>query len=471
MQQPRMLVPGFALSVLLVACGGTASPIITEPILLAVNGATTPAVFAGDTAFWSGVGFGQDSAGTVLVTGSSGLLEAEVVEWTDDAVTAVLPADSRTGSTYVVTTHDTLGPLALFVRPRTTFLPGTRSWTEGAALPTGLAGTGAAALLFPTGGEIHALVVLAGGQRADGTLNDSTYLGLVSPTGLISEWRGAPDSITPRGRRLHALLGVHRMNSGIDLDGVAYEIGGLDSTGAVLTDVLGIGISTSGAYGLWTPLTVLPTPRAGAAATAALGNLYLIGGFGADSLASRSVLTARVLSTGGLSGWFPGPPLPEGLAFAAAAVAGGTLYVLGGERGLIDPDSIADSTALTSSVLAMRLSPPTGAFLDSVWTVLPVTLLQPRSRHTAFVLDDAVVVSGGIYLGMAPSGESEYATPDSSGTLGPFQPLPPPSVADLTGHPVWLSAGPPLWDASGVEHATLVGGAVPGGVSLRVWSR
>jgi hypothetical protein len=472
MHHHRSIVPLLALSALAAACGGTSSPVSTVPTLLAVNGASTPALFPGDTAFWTGVGFGADSvAGSVLVPGSTGLLQAQVVEWTDDAVEAVLPADVRSGSSYVVTSGDTLGPLDLFVRSRTTFLPGARSWTEGAALPKGLAGTGAAALLFPTGGDVRALIVLVGGRRADGSLNDSTYLGFVSLEGLVTEWRGAPDSITPRGRRLHALLGVHRVNSRIGLDGVAYEIGGIDSTGAVLTDVLGVGLTASGGYGLWTPLTVLPVPRAGAAAVAAFGNLYLIGGFGSDSLAARSVLTASVQPAGGLSGWFSGPPLPEGLAFAAAVVLGNTLYVLGGERGLVRPDTVADSTALSAAVLAIRLSPKTGAFLDSTWTVLSVALIQPRSRHAAFVLDGAVVVTGGVYMSMPSAGESEYATVDSIGTLGPFQELPPPSVADLAGHPVWLSASPPLWDASGVEHATLVGGAVLGGVTPRVWSR
>jgi hypothetical protein len=468
-------LPLLALSALAAACGGATPPPVTEPTLLAVNGAITPAVFPGDTAFWTGIGFGGDSlAGAVLVTGSTGLLQAEVVEWADDAIEAVLPADARSGATYVATRQDTLGPLELFVRPRTTFLPGARAWTEAAALPQGLAGSAAAALLFPTGGDLHALVVLAGGRRGNGKLNDSTYLGLVSPEALVTQWHSAPDSVTPRGRRLHALLGVHRMNSRINLegiDGVAYEIGGIDSAGAVLTDVLGIGLSASGAYGLWTPLTFLPAPRAGAAAVAALGNLYLIGGFGTDSLASRSVFTASVQPTGGLSGWFAGPPLPDGLAFAAAAVVGSTLYVLGGERGLVDPDSIADSTALSAAVLAIRLSPRTGAFLDTTWTILSTALMQARSRHAAFVLDGAIVVTGGVYLGMPSSNESEYAARDSTGLLGPFQALPPPSVADLAGHPVWSSASPPLWDASGVGHATLAGGAVPGGVSLRVWSR
>jgi hypothetical protein len=465
-------VPLLALCALAAACGTASAPGGASPALLAVNGASAPAVFAGDTAFWTGIGFGADTApGVVLVSGDAGFLEAEVLEWAADAVEAVLPATVKSGPSYVVAGPDTLGPIDLFVRPRTPFLPGARAWAEGAALLSGLAGAAAGALCFPVDGDIRALVVLAGGRRADGTLNDSTYLGSVSADGLVSQWRSAPDTVVPRGRYLHALLGVHRMTARLDLDGVGYLIGGIDSTGNPLIDVLGIGITASGGYGLWTPLTVLPTPRAGAAAVAAFGNLYVIGGFGSDSLASRSVITARVQPGGGLSGWFVGPSLPEGLAFAAAAIAGHTLYVVGGERGVVNPDTVADSTALSATALAIRLSPKTGAFLDTTWAVLPVSLAHPRSRHVAFVLDGALVVAGGVYPGMPSAGESEYAVVDSTGALGGFQALPPPTIADLAGAPVWLSTAPPLWDAHGSARATVVGGAVAGGVSARVWSR
>jgi hypothetical protein len=184
MHDHRTIVPLLALSVLAAACGGTTTPVVTTPALLAVNGATTPAVYAGDTVFWTGVGFGADSVapGTVLVTGTAGLIQAEVLDWTDDAVEGVLPADVRSGSSYVVTSRDTLGPIELFVRPRTTFLPGARSWAEGAALPQGLAGTAATALLFPAGGDIHALVVLVGGRRADGSRKGSSPSGAAPRT-------------------------------------------------------------------------------------------------------------------------------------------------------------------------------------------------------------------------------------------------------------------------------------------------
>jgi hypothetical protein len=472
MRHPRTLLPLLALSASAAACGSAAAPVGVPPALIAVNGASAPAVVTGDTAFWTGIGFGPDSlAGVVLVPGSGGFLHAEILDWADDAVEAVLPADAASGSSYVVAGGDTLGPIDLFVQPRTSFLPGATAWTQAAALRRGLGGAAAGALLFMVGGEVHALAVLTGGRLADGSLNDSTYLGTVNGDGLITEWHTAPDSLVPQARYLHVVLGAHRLNARLGLDGVVYQIGGIDSAGNVLTDVLGIGITTSGSYTLWTPLAVLPTPRAGAAGAVAFGTLYIIGGFGPDSLASRSVLTANVDSAGRLSGWFVGPSLPDGLAFAAAAVAGHTLYVTGGERGLVDPDTVSDSSAVSSAVLAIRLSPKTGAFLDTAWTVLTTSLAHARSRHAAFAMDGALVVTGGIYVGLPSAAESEYAVVDSTGALAAFQDLPPPTVADLAGAPAWLSGGPPIWDARGQARPTLVGGFTPGGVSNRVWSR
>ena len=61
-----------------------------------------------------------------------------------------------------------------------------------------------------------------------------------------------------------------------------------------------------------------------AAAAGANGRVYVAGGYGADRVPLRS---AFVLAGGG---WRRLPPMPDGRAAAAAAIAGDTLYVLGG---------------------------------------------------------------------------------------------------------------------------------------------
>jgi hypothetical protein len=253
-------------------------------------------------------------------------------------------------------------------------------------------------------------------------------------------------------------------------DGVAYVIGGRDAAGTVLASVLGIAVNSTGAYGLWSELTPLPGSRAGATAIVAFGRVIVIGGYGPDSASLRDVSVASVSRDGVLNGWFAGPPLPEARAFASVAFAGRTLFVSGGRRGVIDPAADADTANLTNTVYAIRLSPVTGSFIDSVWTPV-ATLLHPRARHASFALDDAILVSGGLYPGMPGSGESEFATVAPDGALGPFTEAPGPTLASLAGTPLWSFGMPRLAAADGTWRATVVGGATPAGTSARTWTQ
>ncbi len=454
------------------ACGGSTAPTVAEPILESVNRAHLPIVAPGDTAAWVGFGFGAvQGDGAILVTTASGLATATVLSWDDGAAHAVLPADLVTGPTYVVTDRDTLGPLDLFVRDRAPYTAAARPWVEGPTLPLPLTDLQVAALRFVSGGTLGGLLLAYGGARTDGRLSDSTFLGTVDAEGRVLSWRAAPDTIVPAPRRHHAVVGADRTNAPLSLEGVAYVVGGVDSTRRLLPDVLGIALTAQGSYGLWTSLTPLPGARAGVAAVLAYGTVYVIGGVGLDSLASRMVSVARIRTDGTLNGWFAGPRLPEGRAFAAAVVAGTTLYVIGGERGLVRLDSTADTMALSASVYAIPLSRQTGAFADSVWTELGVVLTHPRARHGAFALDDALVVTGGVYAGMPSTGETEFALVGPDGSVSTFQELPQTTIASVIGGPPWSFGAPTSPTASGGSRGLVVGGRTPAGPTARTWSQ
>ena len=102
-------------------------------------------------------------------------------------------------------------------------------------------------------------------------------------------------------------------------------VGGFVSSGAnsALADVYSIPENR------WRRLPSLPVSVDHAAAAAAQGRVYVLGGYGADR---RPLRTAFVLERGR---WRRLAQLPEPRAAAAAAVAGGRLYVVGGveERG------------------------------------------------------------------------------------------------------------------------------------------
>jgi len=177
----RTIVPLVLLgtSLLAAGCGGGATNAPPSAALYAVNGARYPAVFSADTVTWAGYGFGvEQGAGDVVVTTGQGPVTASVVSWRDAEVRAVIPQEVATGPTVLFTAiADSLGPLDLFVRPRTSYDPATRPWLGDAALPAPLAGTAAAAVHFPGSASVASLLVVSGGARADSTLNRSTYLG------------------------------------------------------------------------------------------------------------------------------------------------------------------------------------------------------------------------------------------------------------------------------------------------------
>lgn len=79
----------------------------------------------------------------------------------------------------------------------------------------------------------------------------------------------------------------------------------------------------------WTTRTRMPTDRGGAAAAVLDGRLYVIGG--------QRVVGGHVVFTNAVESYDPAtnrwriePPLPVSIAYASAAVVGGTIYVAGG---------------------------------------------------------------------------------------------------------------------------------------------
>ncbi len=203
----------------------------------------------------------------------------------------------------------------------------------------------------------------------------------------------------------------------------------------------------------------------------ALGNLFVVGGIGADSLASAVVLAAVVSGPGTLNGWFEGPGLPEGRAFAALTVMGNRLYVVGGQTGLVRPDTVdPQSPDLRGTVYSIALSARTGFFADSTWTELPAALTAPRARHAALVVDSSLVVTGGVYPGMPAPGETEVARILDDGSLSAFGLAGQPLLAGLAGGALQGFAAPVVWDAGGAVRVTLVGGRRQDGeLSHSVW--
>lgn len=452
------------------ACGGVTQPSATTPRINAVNGVNYPILRSGGEITLDGQGFGATQGkNAVLVTDASGaLVPCDVASWEDVQIEATLPSGAATGHLVAAIGTDTLGPVALVVRDDAPFDPTKALWVKGPALPDARADAATAALVFP-GSATGSAVVVTGGTAPDGTLSDSTYLALAGTDGSLGTWATLEDSTVPAPRRFATGAGADRSRGNLTLvDGMAYAVGGIDSTNRFLSDVIGLAVSAAGQHVPWRELSALPQPLAGAAVLVTRGLMIVAGGVASDSSASAAVYSATINPNGTLNGWFTGPPLPVPLGFATMVVHDTTIYVIGGETGHVDVDA-PDTTAQVATVYAITLSPRSGFFVDSTWRTLPSALGRRRSRHAAFALDKGILVTGGVYSGAPGAGESEFA-PFVGDSLGAFIDVTAPTLTALGGEAIGHVAGVVTADQGAFPHPTLVGGrTLAGGAASAVW--
>lgn len=444
--------------VTLTACGGT-QPTIVTAMLASVNGASYPVLLPGEPLEISGSGFGSKREGAaVIVSAEKGWVSCDASSWSDEHVTCRLPDSARSGSVTIVLGADTLAPLPLLVRDSAHFDTGTTLWQASTALPAPRGGAAVAAVTFP-GTTTNALAIVYGGVADSNAFATSALVGLGGPDGSIGKWSTLADTAPPLPRLFAAAAGADRSTAAlVDIDAAIYVLGGVDSTGRGLSDVVYLTIGASGSHNPWSPAVALPEALDGVAAVVARGHLFVAGGVGTDGAASDAVYMATINGDGSLTGWFAGPSLPIPVAFASLVARGTRLYLLGGESGQLDLSGpTADSTALSAGVFSIPLSPRTGYFAASTWQPASAGLVHARAGHAAFAFDDGILVDGGAYVGAPSADEAEFA-PFIGDSLGEFAPLGTPTLSDIGGVPLALTAGVMMADGNGLGHPTLVGG-------------
>jgi len=144
--------------------------------------------------------------------------------------------------------------------------------------------------------------------------------------------QGGPDPSNGVERwRIGSTMTTARSHAGLVIvNGYAYAIGGDDGYGNVTASVeRATVITTTGALADWTHVASLSTPRTRAAVVADGNRIYVIGGTdGNGPLATAE--WATVQPDGSLSGWTTTSPLNIAREGAAAVVANGYIYVIGG---------------------------------------------------------------------------------------------------------------------------------------------
>jgi hypothetical protein len=205
------------------------------------------------------------------------------------------------------------------------------------------------------------------------------------------------------------------------------------------------------ADGRWERLAPVPTPRTEVTAVAVADRIYVIGGFDASG---ETVPTVEVYDVEA-DAWRRAPDLPVAVNHPMSAVAGGTVYVMGGylgplsdptDRGFAlrgerweelppmpEPRAAAGAAAVGEDVYVAGGVGPGGLaeatlVLDTAterWHTLP-GLLVPREHLGVASFDGHVYAVGGRTGGIGTNlGESEALDP-STGNWRPLPPMPTP---------------------------------------------
>jgi N-acetylneuraminic acid mutarotase len=146
--------------------------------------------------------------------------------------------------------------------------------------------------------------------------------------------------------------------------------------------------SVGAAAGVWVPLASLQEPRQEVAVAALAGKVYVIGGIRADGSTADTVEVYDPAT----DRWQFAAPLPTSVHHTAAAVVGGTLYVIGGLWGLrfapVNAVFAYDSTTNTwtrkASLLTSRGALAVGVVAGRIYAAGG----SPRARERDFAVYD-----------------------------------------------------------------------------------
>lgn len=184
-----------------------------------------------------------------------------------------------------------------------------------------------------------------GGTGIQGA-TDKTYVGTVDADGGIQWRQGQP---LPAPRTTHVAGGERGM----------FFVAGGAAGGVVTSSVL---VSTDPDRVPWTPGSALPDSRTRAAVATTSGLVYLLGGSSPiDGSAPAAPLATRIAG-GGLEPWVAYPPVLPKREGNFAFAYGGRLYFGGG----IADDGGAATARLLDDVLSAEISPADGGL--SSWT-------------------------------------------------------------------------------------------------------
>jgi N-acetylneuraminic acid mutarotase len=263
---------------------------------------------------------------------------------------------------------------------------------------TGAIGTWTATTALPvalytaTSAVYNGYIYELGGENSSSALVSTTYYAPLSSTGTIGTWTSTT-----------ALSAATVTATTVVNSGYIYELGGATGAGYVATTYYAP-LNTNGTIGTWTATTVLTQALAQATSIVYNGYLYELGGYNSGGYQS-TVYDAPFNSNGSIGSWSTITALTVATRQATSVVYNGYLYELGGQ---------ASSGTLSTTYYAQINNGGTGT--AGSWTTNSPALTAAVYNSTSDVYNGYLYELGG-YNGSGVT-TTYYAPINSNGSIG-----------------------------------------------------
>lgn len=307
--------------------------------------------------------------------------------------------------------HDNRGTWEINVEMRSRY---PQAWQPLESMPLARAAFGAAALgnqLFVVGGY-----VAKGTDVTKAQPETSVWAATLAEDGTVRAWREAPELQEPR-------VGLRTIPAMSHLYAVS---GKAPRSNRALPTVERARLAPDGSIEAWSveESCRLPEGRYDFEAVVVGDRLYLLGGDYSDNRTTRSVVTTRLLTGGGCTGWAETTPMTSPRVTFSAAHHARWLYAIGGFHSHNAGDY--DGNVERAPILADGLLGP--------WQPAP-GLPHPLAGDAAAAMDGTILVLGGAAPGAAELARVYEAYIDASGDLVGWR-----EVASMTTARTWTAA-------------------------------
>ncbi|HEX9394091.1 MAG TPA: hypothetical protein VF923_05545 [Gemmatimonadales bacterium] len=450
---------------ILAACGGGGGPTGPSgpPAVTIVNGATLPSGPLGATVVIQGSNFGtSQAAGSGVVVFTNGAAGPD---------TATIASAGDWSNGLIVTTVPAgavTGNLVVKTSGGTSTPVTFTVVAKVAFSPSTVSWTSTTAL--PVGLSGHALaaatlstgtsvVYVVGGADSTNVPRDTVRYATVTDTGTVGVWSST--TVLPAPRAFAAAAIATPANSPVTGASYLYVLGG-DSTASgkpVATVYVGT-LGVTGAVTGWTTATPLPAAAHSLGVVIFNGSLYIAGGAGSGNAPLTTVYRAGIQSDGSLGTWKAEASLPFARSYFGFGINGTYLYAVGGDSGTVTPNDSSLAASAINDVVYAQLDVRSGDVTVAGWTANASKLKKAVGKHTAVVAGGTVLVTAGLYNGATTGATEEtYAGLNADGTTASFNGATgSKTIASAGGGNVFNHAAVGYLSATGVFHVLVVGG-------------